>query len=107
MVRLIDCEVYAVESIDITRLGLLSFFCNNHTDELVVVYSQGRYEGVISYSYLLNCASDNIDDVIIKEKYICKANNASMFTDLSRQFKECGKPLITILDEYGQICILG
>ena len=26
-----------------------------------------------------------------------------MFTDLSRQFKECGKPLITILDEYGQI----
>ena len=67
MVRLIDCEVYAVESIDITRLGLLSFFCNNHTDELVVVYSQGRYEGVISYSYLLNCASDNIDDVIIKE----------------------------------------
>ena len=42
MVRLIDCEVYAVESIDITRLGLLSFFCNNHTDELVVVYSQGR-----------------------------------------------------------------
>lgn len=26
MVRLIDCEVYAVESIDITRLGLLSFF---------------------------------------------------------------------------------
>ena len=103
MVRLIDCEVYAVESVDITRLGLLSFFCNNHTDELVAVYSGGKYEGVISYSYLLNCASDNIDDAIIKEKYICKAKNASMFTDLSRQFKECGKPLITILDEYGQI----
>ena len=46
MVRLIDCEVYAVESIDITRLGLLSFFCNNHTDELVVVYSQEGMKGL-------------------------------------------------------------
>lgn len=47
MVRLIDCEVYAVESVDITRLGLLSFFCNNHTDELVAVYSGESTKGLL------------------------------------------------------------
>lgn len=103
MVRLIDCEVYAIEKTEITRMKLLSFFCNKHTDDLIVVYSRGRYEGVISYSYLLNNVSDNTDDAIIKEKYVFKTNNVNMFTDLSQQFKKSGVPLITIIDEKGQI----
>ncbi len=103
MIRLIDCETYAVEKTDITRIGLLSFFCNNHTEDLVVVYSQGIYEGVISYQYLLNTASVNVDDIIIKEVYVCKSDNSKMFVELSQQFKTAGTPLITITNEDGQI----
>lgn len=103
MIRLIDCETYAVEKTDITRIGLLSFFCNNHTENLVVVYSQGIYEGVISYQYLLNTASVNVDDIIIKEVYVCKSDNSKMFVELSQQFKTAGTPLITITNEDGQI----
>lgn len=103
MVRLIDCEAYAIEKTEITRMKLLSFFCNKHTDDLIIVYFRGRYEGVISYSYLLNNVSDNTDDAIIKEKYVFKTNNVNMFTDLAQQFKKSGVPLITIIDEKGQI----
>lgn len=106
VVRLVDCEVYAVDKSEITRISLLSFFCDKHTDDFVAVYSQGRYEGVISYSYLLSKASDDIDELIIREKYVCGANNANMFTDLSQQFKKSGVPLITIVDMTGQILYL-
>ena len=103
VVRLVDCEVYAVDKSEITRISLLSFFCDKHTDDFVAVYSQGRYEGVISYSYLLSKASDDIDELIIREKYVCGANNVNMFTDLSQQFKKSGVPLITIVDMTGRI----
>lgn len=67
MIRLIDCDVYAVEKKDITRSGLFSFFCNRHTEDLVVVYSEGIYEGVISYKKLLNTANENVDDIMNKK----------------------------------------
>ena len=44
VVRLVDCEVYAVDKSEITRISLLSFFCDKHTDDFVAVYSQGRYQ---------------------------------------------------------------
>lgn len=103
MIRIIDCEIYAVEKTDITRIGLLGFFCNNHTEDFVVVYSQGIYEGVISYQHLLDTASENVDDIIIKEVYVCKSDNSKMFVELSQQFKTAGMPLITIINEDGQI----
>ena len=103
MIRLIDCDVYAVEKRDITRSWLFSFFCKNHTEDLVVVYSEGIYDGVISYKKLLNTASENVDDIIDKEKYICKSDDFNLFLNLSKMFENTNDLLVTLINEDGEI----
>lgn len=103
MIRLMDCEVYAVEKMDITRSWLFSFFCKGHTEDLVVVYSEGIYEGVISYKKLLNTASENIDDIMDKEKYICKSDDFNLFLNLSKIFRDTQDSLVTLMNPGGQI----
>lgn len=88
MIRLMDCEVYAVDKMDITRGALFSFFCNNHTEDLISVYLNGVYEGVISYKKLLHTTSENVDDLISKEEYICKSDDLELFSNLSKIFNE-------------------
>lgn len=51
---------------------------------MVVVYSAGIYEGVINYKNLLNTASENIDDIMNKEKYICSSDDFDLILDLSK-----------------------
>lgn len=101
MIRLMDCEVYAVEKMDITRSWLFSFFCKGHTEDLVVVYSEGIYEGVISYKKLLNTASENIDDIMDKEKYICKSDDFNLFLNLSKIFRDTQDSLVTLMNPGG------
>ena len=103
MIRLIDCEVYAVEREDITRSWLFSFFCNNHTEDMVVVYSGGVYEGVISYQKLLHTPDENVDGIINKGVYICKPDDSELFINLSRIFKDTSESLITLMNEDRQI----
>lgn len=103
MIRLIDCDVYAVEKKDITRSGLFSFFCNRHTEDLVVVYSEGIYEGVISYKKLLNTANENVDDIMNKKKYICKSDDFDLFLNLSEMFGNTNDLLITLINKEDQI----
>lgn len=98
MIRLIDCEVYAVEKNEITRYGLFSFFCNNHTEDFVSVYSNGVYEGVISYQKLLHTSSESIDDLISKEKYICKQNDLNLFSNLSKMTSKKKDSLVTLTE---------
>ena len=101
MIRLLDCEVYAVEREDITRSWLFSFFCNNHTEDMVVVYSWGVYEGVISYQKLLHTPDENVDGIINKGVYICKPDDSELFINLSRIFKDTNESLITLMNEDG------
>lgn len=103
MIRLIDCEVYAVEKNEITRYGLFSFFCNNHTEDFVSVYSNGVYEGVISYQKLLHTSSESIDDLISKEKYICKQNDLNLFSNLSKMTSKKKDSLVTLTNWGGEI----
>lgn len=103
MIRLIDCEVYAVEKNEITRYGLFSFFCNNHTEDFVSVYSNGVYEGVISYQKLLHTSSESIDDLISKEKYICKQNDLNLFSNLSKMTSKKKDLLVTLTNWGGEI----
>lgn len=103
MIRLVDCEVYAVEKMDITRSKLFTFFLNGHRQDFVVVYSGGEYEGVISYKKLLRTVSENVDDLLDKRKYICKPDDFNLFTNLKEIFKSAPNLLITLMNESGQI----
>lgn len=103
MIRLIDCEVFSADKTDITRGKLFTFFLNGHIKDLMVVYSDGLYEGVISYKKLLNTSSESVDDIIEKRKYICEQDDYNLFANLKEMFKNAEDSLITLMDKDGQI----
>ena len=103
MIRLIDCDVFSADKTDITRGKLFTFFLNGHIKDLMVVYSDGLYEGVISYKKLLNTSSESVDDIIEKRKYICEQDDYNLFANLKEMFKNAEDSLITLMDKDGQI----
>lgn len=104
MIRFLDTDVLAVQKAEIDRAFLRHhFFVRDHMDDILIVYENGQYCGIVTYYSYLKSVDE--EGYIFQEKYIQTPDDDNMWRDLKGMFErlEDENTLIPIVNGCGEI----
>lgn len=108
MIAFLDTEVYAIERNLIDKENINSYFSEEkHKKDIILIYENGKYYGMICYQSLVNDINAESggernreeDSYIIRETYVHKADDESLWDNLRIAFSNDDIPYIPVFDE--------
>lgn len=100
MLRFIDKEVYTIQKKYIDRALLFKHFCaSGHSTDIIVVYEENKYFGMITYQSLLENSDNRYDKIILREKYVHSLNDWKIIENIKGILEKTGMSIIPVLSE--------
>ncbi len=107
MIRFLDTDVFAVQKGEVSRSYIRSYFLRKgHMDDILVVYDEEMYYGIITYDSFLNTAgSEDKENFIFRERIIVTPDNDAMWEDFREIFQRADikNALVPMFNAQGEI----
>lgn len=96
--RFCDKEVYTIEYGSYSRSEIISFFLNDHTEDIILMYRDGNYYGMLRYFDLLR--NKDLDKAIFTETIVLSDD---MWETAHYTLSKCGAKLLPVVDTNSEI----
>ena len=103
MIAFLDKDVFSVDRNWATKKNILTFYsAEEHDKDILTVYEDNKYFGMICFQSVSKCLQNQTegdDCYIIKETYIHKPNDESIWLNLHEMLLNNKVPYIPIFDQ--------